>query len=127
MAQIGTLLGITAWQNGYGRDLEDQADRVGLRYAYEGGFDVRQMPMLLLSHLVSQLLELGSFSPIGPSVGIGQPESNPHQELEPFPGDSPSRLSSSCKNAIVFSSPGDEGPRPSNSSEDSLSIQAAWF
>jgi len=32
--------------NGYGRDLEDQADRVGLRYAYEGGYDVRRGPPL---------------------------------------------------------------------------------
>ena len=31
---------LLAWENGYGRNLEDQADRVGLRYAYEGGFDV---------------------------------------------------------------------------------------
>ena len=31
---------LLAWENGYGRHLEDQADRVGLRYAYEGGFDV---------------------------------------------------------------------------------------
>jgi Zn-dependent protease with chaperone function len=35
---------LLAWQNGYGRGLEDQADRVGLRYAYEGGYDVRQGP-----------------------------------------------------------------------------------
>jgi hypothetical protein len=27
---------LLAWENGYGRNLEDQADRVGLRYAYEG-------------------------------------------------------------------------------------------
>jgi predicted Zn-dependent protease len=40
------LLGLQAWANGYGRSLEDQADRVGLRYAYEGGFDVRKGPPL---------------------------------------------------------------------------------
>ena len=34
-------LGLRAWQNGYSRGNEDQADRVGLRYAHEGGFDVR--------------------------------------------------------------------------------------
>jgi Zn-dependent protease with chaperone function len=34
------LLGGLAWQNRYGRGHEDQADRVGLRYAYEGGFAV---------------------------------------------------------------------------------------
>ena len=35
-------LGFSAWRNGYSRDHEDQADRVGLRYAYEGGFDVEK-------------------------------------------------------------------------------------
>jgi Zn-dependent protease with chaperone function len=43
-AQLGASLGYSAYINGYGRDLEDQADRVGLRYAYEGGFDVRGAP-----------------------------------------------------------------------------------
>ena len=33
-------LSLAAWYNGYGRNLEDQADRVGLRYAHEAGFDV---------------------------------------------------------------------------------------
>jgi predicted Zn-dependent protease len=42
--QLGASLGFTAWMNGYGRDLEDQADRVGLRYAHEGGFDVAGAP-----------------------------------------------------------------------------------
>jgi Zn-dependent protease with chaperone function len=32
--------------NGYGRDLEDQADRVGLRYAYEAGYNVGRGPEL---------------------------------------------------------------------------------
>jgi Zn-dependent protease with chaperone function len=45
-AALGTLLSVTAWQSGYSRDLEDQADRVGLRYAREGGFDVTQGPVL---------------------------------------------------------------------------------
>jgi len=45
-AQLGTMLGLTAYQNGYGREFEDQADQVGLRYAYEGGFDVYQGPRL---------------------------------------------------------------------------------
>jgi hypothetical protein len=35
-----------AWSNGYGRNLEDQADRVGLRYAYEAGFDITKGPRL---------------------------------------------------------------------------------
>jgi hypothetical protein len=43
-AQLGAALGFTAWMNGYGRELEDQADRVGLRYAYEGGYDVAGAP-----------------------------------------------------------------------------------
>ena len=34
--------------NKYSRTLEDQADRVGLRYAYEGGYDVRKGPALWL-------------------------------------------------------------------------------
>ena len=42
--QLGASLGFTAWTKGYGRDLEDQADRVGLRYAHEGGFDVANAP-----------------------------------------------------------------------------------
>lgn len=44
--QLGTMLGVTAFSNGYSRELEDQADRVGLRYAHEGGYDVRQGPVL---------------------------------------------------------------------------------
>ena len=32
--------------DGYSRDQEDQADRVGLRYAYEAGFDVSKGPGL---------------------------------------------------------------------------------
>ena len=35
-------ISLLAWESGYGRSLEDQADRVGLRYAYEGGFDVER-------------------------------------------------------------------------------------
>jgi Peptidase family M48 len=35
-------LSLLAWGSGYSRDLEDQADRVGLRYAYEGGFDIER-------------------------------------------------------------------------------------
>lgn len=46
VAGIGGLLALTAWQSGYSREMEDQADRVGLRYAYEGGFDVYKGPVL---------------------------------------------------------------------------------
>jgi hypothetical protein len=35
-------LSLLAWGSGYSRSLEDQADRVGLRYAYEAGFDVER-------------------------------------------------------------------------------------
>jgi Zn-dependent protease with chaperone function len=43
-AQMGAALGLSALTAGYGRDLEDQADRVGLRYAYEAGFPVDDAP-----------------------------------------------------------------------------------
>ena len=43
-AQMGAALGLAALTAGYGRDLEDQADRVGLRYAYEAGFPVQDAP-----------------------------------------------------------------------------------
>ena len=46
VAQLLIVFGAQAWQNGYGREMEDQADRVGLRYAYEGGYDVRRGPPL---------------------------------------------------------------------------------
>jgi predicted Zn-dependent protease len=39
-------VGLLAWKNGYSRELEDQADRVGLRYAYEAGYSVRTAPLL---------------------------------------------------------------------------------
>jgi Zn-dependent protease with chaperone function len=40
------VIGALAWQNGYGRSHEDQADRVGLRYAHAGRYDVRKGPGL---------------------------------------------------------------------------------
>lgn len=43
---FGALLSVTAWQSGYSRNMEDQADRVGLRYAKEGGYDVTAGPRL---------------------------------------------------------------------------------
>ncbi|MEW5982172.1 MAG: M48 family metalloprotease [Acidobacteriota bacterium] len=44
--QIGAGLTAVAFANRYSRDHEHQADRVGLRYAYEGGFDVSKAPHL---------------------------------------------------------------------------------
>lgn len=44
--QLAALLGAVVRMSGYSRDQEDQADRVGLRYAYEGGFDVAEGPRL---------------------------------------------------------------------------------
>lgn len=44
--QVAALLGASAWASGYGRSHEDQADRVGMRYAHEAGFDVRKGPRL---------------------------------------------------------------------------------
>ncbi len=45
-AQVGTVLSATAIASGYSREHEDQADRVGLRYAYQGGFNVNKGPRL---------------------------------------------------------------------------------
>jgi len=45
-AQGMALLGALAWSSSYGRSHEDQADRVGLRYAYEAGYDVSRGPTL---------------------------------------------------------------------------------
>jgi Zn-dependent protease with chaperone function len=46
VAQLLVAFGAQAWKNGYGRAMEDQADRVGLRYAYEGGYDITKGPRL---------------------------------------------------------------------------------
>jgi Zn-dependent protease with chaperone function len=43
---LAGMFSLSAWQSGYGRTLEDQADRVGMRYAHEGGFDVWKGPRL---------------------------------------------------------------------------------
>lgn len=45
-AQLGAGLSMSAFTAGYGRDLEDQADRVGLRYAHEAGFPVADAPQV---------------------------------------------------------------------------------
>jgi metalloendopeptidase OMA1, mitochondrial len=46
IVQLLATFAAIAFTNGYGRDLEDQADRVGLRYAYEAGYDVSRGPHL---------------------------------------------------------------------------------
>ena len=46
LAETAAGLAASAWSNGYGRDMEDQADRVGLRYTYEAGYDVTKGPLL---------------------------------------------------------------------------------
>ena len=46
IAQGATILGVTTVGNVYSRSYEDQADRVGLRYVYEAGYDVRKAPVL---------------------------------------------------------------------------------
>jgi Zn-dependent protease with chaperone function len=46
LAGLAVLAAGTAWKSGYGRGMEDQADRVGLRYAYEAGYDITKGPRL---------------------------------------------------------------------------------
>lgn len=46
IAGVATMLGMSAWTNGYGRSHEDQADVVGLRYVHEAGYDPRVGPRL---------------------------------------------------------------------------------
>jgi Zn-dependent protease with chaperone function len=45
-AQQATSLGLTTFGNVYSREYEDQADRVGLRYVYEAGYDYKKAPPL---------------------------------------------------------------------------------
>lgn len=46
LGALGGQLGLSALMSGYSREFEDQADRVGLRYVYESGYDVRKGPEL---------------------------------------------------------------------------------
>ena len=46
VVQLAALFSAMVYKNGYSRDLEDQADRVGLRYAYQGGYDISKAPRL---------------------------------------------------------------------------------
>jgi Zn-dependent protease with chaperone function len=45
-AQQATSLGVTTVGNTFSRSYEDEADRVGLRYVYEAGYDYRKAPAL---------------------------------------------------------------------------------
>ena len=45
-AQQATKLGVTTFGNAFSREYEDQADRVGLRYVFEGGYDYTKGPAL---------------------------------------------------------------------------------
>ena len=44
--QLATVFGFVAWQSGYSRGAEGQADRVGLRYVYEAGYNGGTGPRL---------------------------------------------------------------------------------
>jgi hypothetical protein len=46
VAGLAVLAATSAYKSGYGRGMEDQADRVGLRYAYEAGYDITKGPRL---------------------------------------------------------------------------------
>jgi Zn-dependent protease with chaperone function len=46
VASLVVLAASSAYSSGYGRGMEDQADRVGLRYAYEAGYDITKGPRL---------------------------------------------------------------------------------
>ena len=46
VATTAAGLGSSAFNNNYSRDYEDQADRVGLRYVYEAGYDYKTAPAL---------------------------------------------------------------------------------
>jgi Zn-dependent protease with chaperone function len=46
LAGMAGQLGASALLTGYSREFEDQADRAGLRYVYEGGYDPKQGPAL---------------------------------------------------------------------------------
>jgi Zn-dependent protease with chaperone function len=46
VAGLAVIAAGSALKNGYGRGMEDQADRVGLRYAYEAGYDITKGPRL---------------------------------------------------------------------------------
>src|SRR5262245_12844497 len=46
VAGLAVIAAGSALKNGYGRGMEDQADRVGLRYAYEAGYDISKGPRL---------------------------------------------------------------------------------
>jgi len=46
VVQAASAVAALSWVNHYSREQEDQADRVGLRYAYEAGYDAAKAPRL---------------------------------------------------------------------------------
>ncbi|MGH9390190.1 MAG: M48 family metalloprotease, partial [Vicinamibacteria bacterium] len=44
LVSLGATLTLTAAVNGHGRNLEDDADRIGLNYALDSGYDPFQAP-----------------------------------------------------------------------------------
>ena len=46
VATTAAGVGAATFNNNYSRDYEDQADRVGLRYVYEAGYDYKKAPAL---------------------------------------------------------------------------------
>lgn len=46
VTEQAAAVGVGTFGNYYSRDYEDQADRVGLRYVYEAGYDYRKAPAL---------------------------------------------------------------------------------
>jgi len=46
LGALGGQLGLSALMSGYSREFEDEADRVGLRYVFEAGYDVSKGPRL---------------------------------------------------------------------------------
>lgn len=45
---MGAAVALSAAVNGHGRNLEDDADRIGLRYSIEAGYDPREAPEVWL-------------------------------------------------------------------------------
>ena len=135
VAQLLVLFGSQAWSNGYGRDMEDQADRVGLRYAYEAGYDITKGPRLwqrfakkygesgkvanffFSNHSLSSARavnlerQLALNYPDGPKTGVARPAtaSTTRTASGPQPGPLPP-ISSNQGTALTASSSSPSGP-----------------